>query len=223
MSPLPKLLLLLSALLTSFTITAASQTATRPTLSYSTFLSASSNTTVTASAIDANGYQYVTGYTTATDFPTTSGAYNRTPTKSAYSSSGYQTMFVTKFNRTGTALVYSTLIGNLVPAGIAVDRSGNAYVIAIAAAPPWTAPTTSGAWRTSCLSSTGQCAYLLKLNSAGSALAYSTSLTGKDCGFDPTTHSQQGITFTAVAVDATQHAYVLGIAGPGCYTTSGAY
>ena len=134
-----------------FVFPAASQTATHPTLWYSTFLSANSQTSITASAIDASGYQYVTGYTTASDFPTTSGTYNRTPTKSDNSLTGYQTMFVAKFNRTGTALVYSTFVANLVPAGIAIDGSGNAYVIAVAATTTATVPTTPGSWRRSCV------------------------------------------------------------------------
>ena len=223
MSPRSKLLLLVSTWFACFVFPAASQTAIRPTLWYSTFLSASSQTTITASAIDANGYQYVTGYTAASDFPTTSGTYNRTPTKSDNSLTGYQTMFVAKFNRTGTALVYSTFVANLVPAGIAIDRSGNAYVIAIAATTTGTVPTTPGSWRTSCVSASGQCAYLMKLNSSGTTLVYSTSLLGKDCGFDATYNIQEGISFTAVAVDSTQHAYVLATAGPGCYTTPEAY
>ena len=73
-----------------------------------------------------------------------------------------------------------------------------------------------------CLAS-GQCAYLLKLNSSGTTLVYSTSLLGEDCGFDSTSNIDEGISFTAVAVDSTQHAYVLAIAGPGCYTTPRAY
>ena len=222
MSPRSKLLLFVSTGL-ACVFPAASQTATRPTLLYSTFLSASSQVSITASAIDANGYQYVTGYTTASDFPTTSGAYKRTPTKSNDSLTGYQTMFVAKFNRTGTALVYSTFVANLVPAGIAIDRSGNAYVIAVAATTTAAVPTTAGSWRTSCVSASGQCAYLMKLNSSGTTLVYSTSLLGRDCGFDKTNNIAAGISFTAVAVDSTQHAYVLATAGPGCYTTPGAY
>jgi len=178
MSPRSKLLLLVSTWFACFVFPAASQTATRPTLWYSTFLSASSRTSITASAIDANGYQYVTGFTTAPDFPTTSGAYNRTPSKSDNSLTGYQTMFVAKFNRTGTALVYSTFVANLVPAGIAIDRSGNAYVIAIAATTTGTIPTTPGSWRTSCVSASGQCAYLMKLNASGTTRLFH-ELTGQ--------------------------------------------
>ena len=208
-----KLLFILSALTACSTLPATAQTATRPTLSYSTFLSASGRTTINASVIDAKGYQYVMGYTEATDFPTTSGAYSRTPTKDSYSDTGYRTMFITKFNRTGTALVYSTFIANAQPAGIAVDSSGNAYVVATPNPPySFSFPTTAGSWRPSCVSST-QCSFLLKLNSTGSGLVYSTSLIDKDCG----------VYFNAVALDSTDHAYVAGIGGPGCYTTDNAY
>jgi hypothetical protein len=74
--------------------------------------------------VDANGYQYVTGLTFASVFPTTSGAYRRTPTPDSSSQTGFQTMFVAKLNRGGTGLVYSTLIANALPTDIAIDSSG---------------------------------------------------------------------------------------------------
>src|SRR4051812_31255669 len=155
---------------TALAIFASAQTTTHPALSYSTFLSASSRVDINASAIDANGYQYVTGFTDAPDFPTTPGAYNRTPAKNAFSDTGYHTMFVAKFNRTGTALIYSTFIAGASGTGIAVDSAGNAYVVGLPTTPQSPIPTTSGAWRPTCVSSSSQCSFLLKLNASGSAL-----------------------------------------------------
>ncbi|HEY8187072.1 MAG TPA: SBBP repeat-containing protein, partial [Pyrinomonadaceae bacterium] len=77
-------------------------------------------------AIDASGNAYITSNTGSQDFPTTVGAYERTPkTLSAG--------FVTKLNPSGSALVYSTYFGGGGSTvswglGIAIDGSGSAYV-----------------------------------------------------------------------------------------------
>src|SRR5208282_5206125 len=55
-------------------------------------------------AIDGAGNAYVTGYTLATDFPTTVGAFQTTLT-------GGSNAFITKLNASGTALLYSTYLG----------------------------------------------------------------------------------------------------------------
>ncbi len=75
-------------------------------------------------AVDSSGQAYVTGYTGATNFPTTAGAYD--PTYNG----GYD-VFVSQLNPAGSALVYSTYLGGSDPDygyGLAVDSSGSAYV-----------------------------------------------------------------------------------------------
>jgi hypothetical protein len=52
-------------------------------------------------AVDNAGSAYVTGYTTSTDFPTTTGAFDT-------SLNGGLDASVTKMNGTGSALAYST-------------------------------------------------------------------------------------------------------------------
>jgi hypothetical protein len=54
---------------------ASAATATVPKVQYSTYLSGSQFSIITASTADANGFQYVAGVTLAADFPTTPGAY----------------------------------------------------------------------------------------------------------------------------------------------------
>jgi Beta-propeller repeat len=110
---------------------------------------------------------------------------------------------VTKFNPTGAALVYSTYLcgsaGGL-GAGIAVDRSGNAYVTGHTSSTDF--PTTPGAFQTACdvVSSGCSDAFVTEINPAGSALIYSTFLggSGDDSG-------------SSIALDSAGEAYVTGI------------
>ena len=96
-------------------------------LVYSTLFGGTGNDLATAMTVDSSGSVYVTGTTTSKDFPVTPGA---------YATSGGS--FVFKLNPDGS-LGYSTYlapfgpsentttIGN-VPAAIAVDSSGSAYI-----------------------------------------------------------------------------------------------
>ena len=53
--------------------------------------------------MDRNGSAYVTGFTSSSDYPTTSGAFDRT-------FNGVSDAFVTKLNASGSALAYSTFL-----------------------------------------------------------------------------------------------------------------
>jgi len=93
---------------------------------YSTFLGGSGSWDLGLSiAADAAGNAYVAGETGSQDYPTTSGAY-----KTTMNSGVYLDIFVTKFDPSGHAPVYSTLLGvNAKSAGgIAIDAAGNAYI-----------------------------------------------------------------------------------------------
>ena len=73
--------------------------------------------------MDGSGNAYVTGTTASTNFPTYK------PFQGRYK--GSPDVFVTKFNSTGSALVYSTYLGGSgydIAKGIAVDSSGDAFV-----------------------------------------------------------------------------------------------
>jgi hypothetical protein len=160
-----------------------------PVLSYSTYLGGSNNDYGNAIAVDGYGNVYVTGNTYSTDFPTVS------PLQAA-KHSGWDA-FVAKLNPSGTALVYSTYLGGAgtdYSEGIAVDASGNAYVIGFTTSPNFPTanplqPTNHGAGD----------AFVAKLNASGSALVYSTYLggTARDHG-------------RSIAVDGTGNAYVTG-------------
>ena len=88
-----------------------------------------------AIAVDSQGNAYITGSTTATDFPTTVGAFQ--PTIATYPLSSGRSfpprdVFVTKLNPNGTGLVYSTFLGSGSNTeegkDIAVDNADNAYI-----------------------------------------------------------------------------------------------
>jgi hypothetical protein len=90
-------------------------------LVYSTFLGDSGNETGLGIAVDSGGAS-VTGQTSSTGFPTTTGAFDTT-----HNSSGVDDAFVSKLNAAGSALVYSTFLGGSGVdrgMGIAVDSSG---------------------------------------------------------------------------------------------------
>jgi hypothetical protein len=154
-------------------------------LVYSTYLGGSDGDWANGIALDASSSAYVTG-TTGFDFPLAG-----TPAQSSPGNA-----FVAKLNAEGSALVYSTYLGSgdVMPWGIAVDGSGNAYVTGDTSSVGF--PTVSPLDGT--LSGLND-AFVTKLNAAGSALVYSTYLGGS--GIE---HSY------GIAVDASGNAYVAG-------------
>ena len=101
-----------------------------PILSYSTFLGAGGNEQAFGIAVDAQGSAYVTGVTDLGAFPTTTGAFKQT--------SIFGGAFVTKFDPTGSSLVYSTYLagsGSATGTSVAVDAGGNAHVTGFTSAP----------------------------------------------------------------------------------------
>jgi len=95
-------------------------------LVYAGYIGGSSNDQGRGIAVDSTGNAYVTGRTTSTEatFPVTQGP-------DLTYSDGFDA-FVAKVNTSGTALIYAGYIGSPVTdngRGIAVDSTGNAYVI----------------------------------------------------------------------------------------------
>jgi hypothetical protein len=174
------------------------------TLIYSTYLGGSGYDVATGIAVDPQGNAYLSGYNYAADFPTTPGAYQ-------ISSNGPYDAFVTKLNPIGSALVFSTYLGGAgddYATGIAIDSLSRVYVTGLTLSgnfPTLNAPQpVSGGFYD---------AFVTELNSASSALLYSTYLGGTD--FD------EG---TAIALDATGNAYVTGLTGSNDFpTTPGAF
>jgi hypothetical protein len=98
--------------------------ATGTALVYSTYIGGNSDDYGYGIAVDGSGHAYVTGYTYSPNYDVTPRAFQDR-------NEGGGDVFVTKLNKTGTALVYSTYIGGWsedIGYAIAVDRSGNAYV-----------------------------------------------------------------------------------------------
>jgi hypothetical protein len=158
-------------------------------LVYSTYLGGSAGDVGDGIAMDASGNAYVTGYTFSANFPTAN------PLQAA--NGGSSDAFVAKLNAAGSALVYSTYLGGSGDdegVGIAVDASGNAYVMG---------DTTSTNFPTAnplqAASGGGYDAFVAKVNAAGSALVYSTYLGGLGDDFG-----------LGIAVDASGNAYVTG-------------
>jgi hypothetical protein len=111
-------------------------------LVYSTYLGGASQDEAHGIAVDLTGCAYVTGATSSTNFPTTTGAY-----QTAYGG-GSSDAFVTRLNQAGTSAIYSTYLGGNgqdcsfvgggpIPvtntSGVALDPSNNAYIAGFSA------------------------------------------------------------------------------------------
>lgn len=145
---------------------------------YSTYLGGASSDAAIGIALDAQGNAYVAGTTSSPNFPVTAGAFQTT------SLSNSTHAFVLKLNPSGSSLVFSTLVGGSGTesvTGIRVDEAGNAYVAGATSSLDF--PVTSGAFQTAATKPSNPAlslsqGFVLKLNATGSALSYSTYLTG---------------------------------------------
>jgi sugar lactone lactonase YvrE len=194
-------------------------------LDYSTFLGGTANDSGAAIAVDSAGDAYVAGSTSSANFPVTSGSYQQT-NKAAAAKTGTN-VFVTELNPTGKALVYSTFLGGTGSTkieggdagnGIAIDASGNATVTGMTASTDF--PVTSAAYQDTNkdAANLSPSCFVSRLNSTGTALAYSTFLGGSGASGYVT-----GDSCSAVALDGSDNAYVVGTTASNNFpTTSGA-
>lgn len=115
-------------------------------LFYATYLGGHNEEEGRDLALDAAGNVYITGYTYASNFPTTTDAFDPT----CQDCPQYLNVFVAKLNPTGTGLVYGTYLGgdtdNDYGYGLAQDGSGYVYVTGETRSPDF--PTTPGAFDT---------------------------------------------------------------------------
>ena len=164
---------------------------------------------ITGIAVDGGNYAYVTGYTAYQDFPTTPGAFSETaPGAGICGSSLCLDAFVSKLNREGTALVYSTYLGGSsidYANGLGVDLRGNAYVTGVTLSSDF--PETEGLG-----SSEGQI-FVSKLDPRGEELVYSVRAGSGE--------SLEG--GSSLWVSPRGSAYVTGQAGSDFPLTTGAY
>ena len=160
-------------------------------LVYSTYLGNGSDGEGTGISVDFQGCAYVAGLTRSNVFPTTPGAF-----QTSFHPSTIVAGFVTKFSSDGESLIYSTYLsggGYNYCNGIDLDAYGYAYVTGQAGSD---FPVTVGAFQTT---STSVSAFVTKLSTDGSALAYSTLLGGNG-----TTRGYR------IVVDSNYSAYVTG-------------
>jgi plastocyanin len=169
-------------------------------LVYSTYLGGSGLDQAWGIAVDLAGNAYVTGDTVSTNFPTTN------PLQATHGG-GTSDAFVAKVNAAGSALVYSTYLGGSggdQGQGIAVDASGSAYVTGLTSSTNF--PTANPL---QAANGGANDAFVAKLNTAGSALVYSTYLGGSGDDFGD-----------GIAVDALGNAYVTGLTGSTNFPTA---
>lgn len=175
-------------------------------LVYSTYLGGSDGDLGAGIAVDSTGSAYVTGGTGSPNFPTANALQSTLD--------GFGDIFITKFNPTGSALVYSTYLGgdkSDFGLGIAVNSTGDAYVTGLTQSTNF--PTVNAFKSTLDPDDFHSDAFVTKVNAAGSALVYSTYLGGnaEDTGY-------------GVAVDSAGNAYVAGSTASRCFpTTTGAF
>ncbi|MCC6536944.1 MAG: hypothetical protein IT162_05305 [Bryobacterales bacterium] len=113
---------------------------------WSTFLGGAGDETASGIAVDATGATYLTGLTSSSDFPVTTGSQQ---SNKGIGGANNEDGFVTKLNAAGSALVYSTFLGGNgddSPTDIAISSSGEALVCGMTLSTNF--PTTAGALKT---------------------------------------------------------------------------
>lgn len=174
---------------------------------YSTYLGGGGQDVAYGIAVNSAGEAYVTGQTGSglngtTAFPTTAGAYQRAPNPATYNNS----VFVAKLTANGDDLLYSTYLSGAndsTSVGIAVDGTGNAYVLTNTGSG---FPVTSGAYQKTAGTDAcpyeqfadGQAQVVTKLDPAGTGLVYSTYV-GHGCDYG-----------AAIAVSPAGNAFITG-------------
>jgi hypothetical protein len=158
-------------------------------LIYATFLGSSA--IANSVAVDAAGDAYVTGWTSATNFPTVNPA-------QPGSKGGGDEAFVAELNAAGSTLIYSTYLGGSAVdrgQGIAVDGAGDAFVTGKTSSSDF--PTVNAVQPAN--RSTQDNAFVTKF-SAGGSISYSTYLggSGSDSG-------------NGIGVDAAGNAIITGV------------
>ncbi len=178
---------------------------TGTTVVFSTYLGGSGQDIARAIAVDSAGNSYIAGSTNSLDFPIVS------PVQSAFGG-GASDGFVAKVSPTGSSLIYSTYLGGNdldQVNGIAIDSSGDAFVVggtqSANFAPPTSIKTCQGGGILD--------AFVTELDPAGSGFVYNTCLGGS--GSDVA---------TGVALNSSGNAYVVGTTSSANFpTTSRAY
>ena len=188
-------------------------------LAYSTYLGGKTGNTgdfISGIAIDNESYAYVVGFTNSKDFPVTSGAYQ---TVCGPNGQNCAAAHVTKLNPTGSAIVWSTFVGDakgdasdavFFTGPIQLDGTGNIYITGqVGTGFPMinpVEPTATGG---------DQQVLVAELDPTGSKLLFSTTIGSN--GLNTTEPA-------GLAVDSAGDIYLAGNnAGPNLITTPGAF
>ena len=127
-------------------------------------------------AVDVWGNVFLTGWTSATDFPITPTAFD-----SSFNGGGHEYFidaFVTKLDASGSSLLYSTYLGGSMDEwgnGLTIDEEGHAYIVGVTYSENF--PTTSGVYDRSHNGGIAD-AFVTKMDLTGSSLLYSTFVGG---------------------------------------------
>lgn len=186
-----------------------------PEIVYSTFIGSAEARVID---VDKYGNTYLAGITDDKGFPITEGAY-QTELKELRSYQADYDLFITKLNADGTDLIYSTFIGggecNEDVFDLVVDDQGQAHITGVTYSEDF--PVTEGAFKTD-FNAPGEGGsvgwyhfdtFILKLDSLGSSLVYSTFLGGEndDFGF-------------GIDIDEEGYAYVAGFTSSEHFSTT---
>lgn len=183
-------------------------------LVYSTYLGGAEGEVGTALAVNAQGEACVTGTTRSSNFPTANAFQPANASGCIDNFSNCTDAFAAKLSQSGDQLVYSTYLGGASRgsspfqagdsgAGIAVDQTGNAYVVGLTSSTDF--PAMNAIQRAN--AGNGD-AFVVKLNVSGSPM-YSTYLGGP---------GDEGATAIAAADGG---AYVVGVATSHGFPTTG--
>jgi len=161
-------------------------------LLYSGYLGGTSTDLVNSVALDSSGRAYVCGTTESSNFPTKTGPDT--------THNGQQDAFVARVAASGASLDWSGFIGGTnddVGSWIALDSSGNAYVVGYTSSTPGNQfPVKNGPGLTH---KGGKDSFVAKVSSTGSSLVY--------CGYIGGNSDDYG---AGIAVDTGGYAYVTG-------------
>jgi uncharacterized repeat protein (TIGR01451 family) len=197
-----------------------------PVLAYATHLGGSTgqdlslensfpaDTFISAIALDANGNIYVGGTTSAADYPTTAGAFDRSANTRAifHDDTTTQSGFISKFDKTGRTLIYSTFLRVAVEA-MAVDSAGIVYS-AEAQADEFPGPNPGFDIGI----------HIDKLNANGSALLYSNMFAQSSDTVSPACQTFSSSTVGSLIADNSGHVYLVGSTTNPCLpATPGAF
>jgi hypothetical protein len=182
-------------------------------LVYSTYIGGNADESSYGIAIDANRQAYITGRTSQTGsigYPTTLLSFQ------PFSYDNGTDAFVTKFNRLGTGIIFSTYLSGMSTDeghGIAVDSAEDVYVTGTTYDDTTDFPTTVGAFDRTHNGLFD--VFVTKIRANGTGLLYSTFVGGSHWDVA-----------NSIAIDSAENAYITGYTeegNPDYYVTLGAY